>query len=93
VTLSPSRIFAGIIRNLFVLLLALSFPHFAAATISYQLSLANPGQHLFQVTMNIPDVHGEVQLQCRLERALRNTRFQQPYPTRRSRFRRATSRN
>jgi len=63
VTLSPSRIFAGIIRNLFVLLLALSFPHFAAATISYQLSLANPGQHLFQVTMNIPDVHGEVQVQ------------------------------
>jgi predicted metalloprotease with PDZ domain len=30
------------------------------ATISYQLSLANPSQHLFHVTVNVPDVHGDL---------------------------------
>jgi predicted metalloprotease with PDZ domain len=43
--------------------LALSFPHLASATISYQLSLTDPAQHLFHVTINIPDVHGEVRVQ------------------------------
>ena len=33
------------------------------ATISYQLSLANPSQHLFHVTVNVPDVHGDLTLQ------------------------------
>ena len=33
------------------------------ATISYEISLAQPTQHLFRVTMNIPDVHGELLLQ------------------------------
>jgi len=33
------------------------------ATISYQLSLKQPSQHLFQVTMNVPDVHGELTIQ------------------------------
>ncbi len=33
------------------------------ATISYQLSLANPSQHLFHVTVNVPDVHGDLILQ------------------------------
>jgi predicted metalloprotease with PDZ domain len=35
----------------------------ARATISYSVSLANPEKHLFHVTMNIPDVAGEVTLQ------------------------------
>ena len=35
----------------------------ARATISYEVSLAQPGQHLFHVTMNIPDVQGELLLQ------------------------------
>ena len=43
--------------------LTFSFPHFASATVSYQLSLTDPAQHLFHVTINIPDVHGEVQIQ------------------------------
>jgi predicted metalloprotease with PDZ domain len=33
------------------------------ATISYQVSLANPSQHLFHVTINIPNVHGDLTLQ------------------------------
>jgi len=33
------------------------------ATISYQLSLANPSQHLFHVTVNVPDVHDDLILQ------------------------------
>jgi predicted metalloprotease with PDZ domain len=63
VTLFPSRLFTTILANLFFLALTFGFPHFASATISYQLSLTDPGQHLFHVTMNIPDVHGEVQIQ------------------------------
>lgn len=34
-----------------------------SATISYEISLAKPSQHLFHVTMTIPDVHGELRLQ------------------------------
>jgi predicted metalloprotease with PDZ domain len=30
------------------------------ATISYQLSLANPSQHLFHVAVNVPDAHGDL---------------------------------
>jgi predicted metalloprotease with PDZ domain len=30
------------------------------ATISYQLSLANPSQHLLHVTVNVPDTHGDL---------------------------------
>src|SRR5258708_7222634 len=33
------------------------------ATVSYQLSLKQPSQHLFQVTMNVPDVHGKLTIQ------------------------------
>jgi predicted metalloprotease with PDZ domain len=33
------------------------------ATISYEISFMHPWQHLFQVTMTVPDVHGEVLLQ------------------------------
>jgi predicted metalloprotease with PDZ domain len=35
----------------------------ARATIQYEVSLANPAEHLFHVTMHIPDVHGELILQ------------------------------
>ncbi len=57
------RLHTNIARNLFLILLTLGFPRFAAATISYQLSLANPAQHLFHVTINIPDVHGDLTVQ------------------------------
>jgi len=33
------------------------------AEISYQISLSHPDQHLFHVTMTIPEVHGELLLQ------------------------------
>jgi predicted metalloprotease with PDZ domain len=33
------------------------------ATIAYEISLDKPSQHLFHITMTIPDVHGELQLQ------------------------------
>jgi predicted metalloprotease with PDZ domain len=33
------------------------------ATISYDISLAQPSQHLFHVSINVPDVHGELVLQ------------------------------
>jgi predicted metalloprotease with PDZ domain len=35
----------------------------AAATIHYEISLAHPENHLFHVTMTIPDVRGEVTIQ------------------------------
>jgi predicted metalloprotease with PDZ domain len=63
VTILLSRFPAIIIRNLLLLLLILSLPTFAGATISYQLSLANPFQHLFHVTIDVPDVHGDLTLQ------------------------------
>jgi predicted metalloprotease with PDZ domain len=40
---------------------AFSFP--TNATIRYEVSLAHPEQHLFHVTMTIPDVTGEVSVQ------------------------------
>jgi predicted metalloprotease with PDZ domain len=33
------------------------------ATISYEISLAQPSQHLFHVSINVPGVHGELLLQ------------------------------
>jgi predicted metalloprotease with PDZ domain len=35
----------------------------ARATIGYEVSLAHPEQHLFHVTMTIPDVRGEIEVQ------------------------------
>jgi predicted metalloprotease with PDZ domain len=62
-----------VISSPFGLRLARAFPaslfllaFFSASsygTISYQLSLAHPEQHLFHVTMTIPDVKGEVTVQ------------------------------
>ena len=42
------------------LLIAISVVPPCNATISYQLSLANPSQHLFHVTVNVPDAHGDL---------------------------------
>lgn len=58
-----SRTTAWVIRALIILLLVLSFSHSSTATISYELSLANPSQHLFHVTMTVPDVHGDLLVQ------------------------------
>jgi len=46
-----------------VILLAVFLVRPCSATISYQLSLSKASQHLFQVTMNVPDVHGELTIQ------------------------------
>src|SRR5208337_3690846 len=46
---------------LFLLFLLFSTP--AHAEIRYQVSLSHPDQHLFHVSMEIPDVHGELTLQ------------------------------
>jgi predicted metalloprotease with PDZ domain len=42
----------------------------ATAAIRYEVSLANPEQHLFHVTMQIPDVHDELKLQMAAWNAL-----------------------
>jgi predicted metalloprotease with PDZ domain len=46
-----------------IIFLALFFAGPAMATISYEISLEHPSQHLFHVTMTIPDVHGDILLQ------------------------------
>lgn len=46
-----------------LLLLTATLARPAAATIRYTVSLEHPEQHLFHVTMEIPNVHQEVQLQ------------------------------
>jgi len=53
-----------------VLLLGVCFPEFACAAIRYEVSLARPGQHLFHVTMEIPNVDSEVKLQMAAWNAL-----------------------
>jgi predicted metalloprotease with PDZ domain len=54
--------------TIFLGLLLNSLP--AVATIRYQISLAHPDQHLFHVTMEIPDVQGELTLQMAAWNAL-----------------------
>ena len=54
--------------RLFFLLLLLPGP--AHAAIRYEVSLANPEQHLFHVTMEVPEVHDELQLQMAAWNAL-----------------------
>ena len=46
-----------------VILLSVFLVRPCSATISYQLSLGKASQHLFQVTMNVPDVHGQLTIQ------------------------------
>jgi predicted metalloprotease with PDZ domain len=48
---------------LFHLLALLALSSSSSATIQYQVSLEHPEQHLFHVTMTIPDVKGEVTVQ------------------------------
>jgi predicted metalloprotease with PDZ domain len=52
------------------LVCALGWPHPSRATIHYEVSLAHPEQHLFHVTMAIPDVSGEVTVQIPVWNAL-----------------------
>jgi predicted metalloprotease with PDZ domain len=59
-----------LIRTIFPLLLFLAFSSSSKATIQYAVSLANPEQHLFHVTMTIPDVIGEVTVQMAAWNAL-----------------------
>src|SRR5579863_823536 len=48
----------------FVLVLALLFCACGAqATISYSISIANPDAHLFHVTISVPDVHDQLEVQ------------------------------
>jgi predicted metalloprotease with PDZ domain len=59
------------VRNrlwVFLLFVFLSTP--SSAAIRYEVSLANPEQHLFHVTMEIPDVHDELKLQMAAWNAL-----------------------
>jgi predicted metalloprotease with PDZ domain len=42
---------------------ALSWASSSGATIRYEVSIAHPEQHLFHVTMTIPDVNGEVEVE------------------------------
>jgi predicted metalloprotease with PDZ domain len=53
---------------LLLLLLLLAVP--TRAAIRYEISLANPEQHLFHVTMEIPDVHDHLNLQMAAWNAL-----------------------
>jgi predicted metalloprotease with PDZ domain len=52
------------------LFLFLLFSVPASATISYVVSLANPEQHLFHVSMEVPEVQGELKLQMAAWNAL-----------------------
>jgi predicted metalloprotease with PDZ domain len=53
-----------------LLFCCLLFSGRACAAIRYQVSLARPEQHLFHVSMEIPDVQGELQLQMAAWNAL-----------------------
>ena len=53
-----------------VILLALLLVSPALGTIRYEVSLAHPEQHLFHITMEVPDVQGEVKLQMAAWNAL-----------------------
>jgi predicted metalloprotease with PDZ domain len=55
---------------LFLLLSFLAFGATANAAIQYSISLEHPEQHLFHVTMTIPDVKGEVTVQMAAWNAL-----------------------
>jgi predicted metalloprotease with PDZ domain len=62
-----------VVRNLrwiSFLILSLFFSIPTHATIGYEVSVAHPEQHLFHVSMEIPDVHGDVKLQMAAWNAL-----------------------
>ncbi len=45
------------------LLLLIASPKPAAAEIHYEVSIAHPEQHLFRISMEVPQVDGELRLQ------------------------------
>jgi predicted metalloprotease with PDZ domain len=53
----------GMFPAIAFLVCVLSCASLSEATIRYEVSLSHPEQHLFHVTMTIPDVHGEVAVQ------------------------------
>jgi Peptidase M61 N-terminal domain len=58
------------VPSLFHLLVLLVFATSSEATIQYNVSLEHPEQHLFHVTMTIPDVKGVVTVQMAAWNAL-----------------------
>ena len=56
--------------SIFLLILSLFFSIPTHATIGYEVSVAHPEQHLFHVSMEIPDVHGDLKLQMAAWNAL-----------------------
>jgi predicted metalloprotease with PDZ domain len=59
------------LRRLIIILALLSLGASPSrATIHYTISLSHPEQHLFRVTVEVPDVHGEVKLQMAAWNAL-----------------------
>jgi predicted metalloprotease with PDZ domain len=58
-----TRFFTSSVHSLFLIVAVLVLPRACGATISYEISLEKPSQHLFHVTMTVPDVHGDLQLQ------------------------------
>jgi predicted metalloprotease with PDZ domain len=59
-----------LIRAILSFFLFLAFSTSSKATIQYAVSLAHPEQHLFHVTMTIPNVNGEVTVQMAAWNAL-----------------------
>jgi len=57
------RFFTSSIHSLFLVVTSLALSCVCSAAISYEVSLSNPSEHLFHVTMRIPDVHGDLLLQ------------------------------
>jgi predicted metalloprotease with PDZ domain len=53
-----------------LLLLLLSVARTASGAIRYDVSLARPAQHLLRVSMQVPDVHGDLRLQMAAWNAL-----------------------
>ena len=69
--MTPVSSLKWVVRSfLFPLLTLLVFGPSSSATIQYRVSLENPEQHLFHVTMTIPDVKGEVSVQMAAWNAL-----------------------
>jgi predicted metalloprotease with PDZ domain len=68
VTLSARRLPCSVAAAILFLLLVA--PPASRAEIRYAVSLAHPGQHLFHVSMEIPDVKGELKLQMAAWNAL-----------------------
>ena len=60
----------GVFAAMATLSLLLIASHPAAAAIRYTVSLSHPEQHLFRVSMEIPDVHGELRVQMAAWNAL-----------------------